>query len=244
MNFKGKIIISALFFTGLGLFYLQACTEKKYIVQSGTIELTGLVLACYCDPCGSGWDPNPEYETRYSVVTGKEAMVSFVAQSGNMCSISTDDSSGYSIFLDSGIYNIIVETGHSYPDTLLNVPIQKDTAINLSIEFAWLVDDTVWINFRYENVIDTIGMSGEIYDLKKLNYLIGGGFQEVFDIREVKTYDFIDDTITYVIYSIPVNPDRYLWEVFERSFKLMQTPDIGFPAGMSIWYAAYICQDN
>jgi len=137
-----------------------------------------------------------------------------------------------------------VETGHSYPDTLLNIPIQKDTAINLSIAYAWLVDDTAWINFRYENVVDTIGKASEVEVIKRLNYLEGGGFQEVFDIREVKTYHFINDTITYVIYSIPVNPDRYLWEVYERSFRLLHTPEQGFPEGMGIGLSWYICQNN
>jgi len=223
-------ILSILF-----LLLFQGCTEKKYIFIENKIELSGEVLAYYC-----------YYETwgrdeRYSVNTGKPAKVSFVSQSGDMCSINTDDSSGYNIFLDSGIYNIIVETGHSYPDTLFDVSVQKDTAINLSISYAWLVDDTAWINFKYENVLDTMGKASEVEVLKKLNYLEGGGFQEIFDIREVKTYSFIDGTFTYVIYSIPVNPDRYLWEVYERSYRLLQTTELGFPAGMGIGLSWYIC---
>lgn len=242
MGFKKRYSIHIVVLTGLVLYYLQACTEKKYIIQDDTIKLSGLILACYCDPCGTGWYPNPEYETRYSVATGKVAKVSFVALSGNMCTVNTDDSSTYSIFLDSGTYKIIVETGHTFPDTFKNVSVTKDSELNLAIAYDWLVGDTIWINFRYENDLDTIGMSAEVNEIKELNYLIGGGIQEVFNIREVKTYNFINDTITYVIYSIPINPDRFLWEVYERSFRLLNTPNQGFPDGMGIGLSWYACQ--
>ncbi len=224
----------------LFLLFFQGCTEKKYILSDNKIELTGEVLAYYC----YGEYRVPSYDKRYSVNTGRPAVVSFVSESGGIQSTTTDDSSSFRMFVDSGMYDVIVETGHTFPDTFPDVLITKDTILEFTIYFNWFNDDTVWVYFVYSSPNDTLGLAVEVEHIKRLNYLIGGDFKEIFESREVIIYDFPFDTSVYVRYGMPVVQGAYVFDVSERSYILLKTPELGFPVGMFVEISFYACLTN
>lgn len=235
MRLKSRKLFGLPILSCLFLLIFQGCTEKKYIFVDNKIELSGEVLAYFCDYETWGRDE------RYSVATGKPAVVSFVSESGIIQSTTTDDSSSFMMFLDSGKFDVIVETGHSFPYTFPDVLISKDSILELAIPYGWYDDDTVWVNFAYSSPNDTLGLAVEVEHIKRLNYLIGGDFIEVFDSRQVVVYDFPMYYQAHVQYAMPVVSGAYVFDVSERSYILMKTPELGFPAGMSCWISTYIC---
>ncbi|MFH2036288.1 MAG: hypothetical protein ABIJ45_07795 [Candidatus Zixiibacteriota bacterium] len=120
----------------------------------------------------------------------------------------TDDSSDFSIELDTGVYRIIYECGHMFPDTFYNFYIFSDTNIDVTLAYMMERHDSLKFAFRYSDASDSLGDSEEYTLLDNLNYFMGFPF----DLENARVERYLSSRYS-VIYHVKVDSNTYAWQV-------------------------------
>ena len=221
------------------VFVITGCSDDGNPVGvSGANHVTGQVMIYLCtlwedDFNNWGWDH------RYTVTTGEKAEVRLVFPNGQSRQILTDDSSAFLYVLDSGTYDIIVQTPHSYPDTFSNVEIATDTTLKLKILFDYLETDHLTFYYRYNSGLDSLGERLERHYLEKIDQSIGNDLRLDLAKRTIDTVYMSD--IYYIKYRIPTTRPRYLWMTYEKARWLLERESCEFPETLKLNYLGYIC---
>lgn len=215
---------------------LSGCSEEKnpIISQKSTANINGSVLAYYC---GIGdIINNIPIDQRYTTQTGYEVPVSFIKPDDNAYYATTDDSSEFSLTVDTGMYTVTLQLAHSYPDTIYNVHINKDTTMELIQKYDFYFSDTIVISFQTDNKPASI--IAEMEDMVLLDSLI-----ENMILPDSARRDTVLDPIRGLVahYYVPLNSNILLWEVLENILLTYSAFSDSFNNDMWFNPGYYIC---
>jgi len=198
-----------------------------------TVQVRGYICYLYNDPYG---------EHRYTVVPGGKARASVYQDGVFIGENYADDSSYIRLALDSGVYDITLETDHSWPFNYRNITIEQDTFIYLDfIQNLWSPD--ILIFFHYDYAGDSLGYDTEWRYIRELT----GDLADMFDAekaeRSVKIYYFSPDTSASITYYVPVAQRHFTWYVYDKLSKLFHENKDNYP-NMSLGVCMYICPNG
>jgi len=234
-----KRFVMIVFIQIILIFITTGCSDDDNPVgAAGGNHVAGQVMVYRCslgeyDFNNLGWDH------RYTVATGEKAEIRFVCADGHSRQTITDDSSAFLLSLDSGVYDIIVATPHSYPDTFYNIEITGDTSLNLKILFDYLETDYLTFYYRYDSGLDSLGERLERHYLGKLNQFTGNELR--LDLAKRSTTMSYMSDIYYVRYRIPTTKFQYLWETYEKARWYLDMESEEFPEALKLEYLGYFC---
>ena len=234
-------LFAALICIGLAAAFVS-CTEKETIVcpqeddLTHMVKVSGQVRAFRCLPYEDDYN-NLGKELRYTVATGERATVKFVRLTGLTFALETDDSSAFSLLLDSGAYTIVVDCPHAYPDTFFNMYFSSDTVLDLRILYDYLDSDSIHFSFNYRFQYDTLGEVEERACLGRLGSYIGGMFEARAAGRKIYYNELIG---WYVYYAAPMVQPYRVWQAYERSERIVGNPAYDFPDFLDVSDLAYI----
>ncbi len=230
----GLVILS---FCGI----LSCSDEEKLVYISDSdvvnVEVSGTVYAYYC-----GWFEGYNGSTRYTVATGEKATIKFLRLGDYSYIFETDDSSDYKMLIDTGTYDIIVEIGHSFPDTAENVYIANDTTIDFEFIYATLIPDTLSLEFYYNPAADSLGEEVETNHLNSLNGRLGN----VLDIENcTRTAHYSQILGSYhVYYYTAFDTSYYFWQVVEAANNILAIYESVYPEELDVHFFAIYCLFN
>jgi hypothetical protein len=209
--------------TALGLIALLvwSCDDGGVIRSGLDYKVTGQVDAWGCW-CGNTWDTG---EHRYTVATGKQALVTFIDEHGNWCGTRTDDSSVYTLTLPAGIYRAIIETAHAVPDTFTSIHIGRDTTATFCTVYDWYSPDTITARFLYSLEADSLGRDSEIVFVE----FAQSQLRDLIDISHAERVEQHFNPPTgpmYVKYRIPIG-DYPMWYV-SRQADIVRSAHLSF----------------
>ena len=213
-----------------------SCSEDDHTVtggMTGDYQLTAQVLGYECS-----WPRNPYGDHRYTVTTGGRARASVYREGVLIGREFADDSSFIRLPLDSGVYDIILESDHTYPDTFRNVTIEQDSFRYFEIIYSFWRPEVCFL-YHYDYIGDSLGYQKEWLYITELT----GELADMFDLkyfeREVNFYGIFDSSL-YVYYWIPVTERYFPWFAFEE---ISEVYDLGRDrfADISISMAFLIC---
>jgi hypothetical protein len=215
---------------------LSGCSEEKnpIISKKSTAYITGSVFAYYC---GIGdIINNIPVDPRYTTQTGYEVPVSFIKPDDSYYHATTDDSSEFSLTVDTGMYTITLQLAHNYPDTIYNVHINKDTTMELILKYDFYFSDTIVISFQTDNKPASI--IAEMEDMVLLDSLI-----ENMILPDSARRDTVLDPIRGLVahYYVPLNSNILLWEVLENILLTYSAFSDSFNNDMWFNPGYYIC---
>ena len=179
------------------------------------IEITGQVFLYRCWSKDDPMNNPPEWDYRYSYRTRETARVSFVDSSSGNATVSICDSSGFSALLDSGLYDIIVETGSGYPDTFFAVPITAPDTLTLDIFADWEPSSRFYATFSYRPASDSLGEVAEREWLQTVAQTLGNDLLDVNSAKRDNVY-ILGDWRADVQYSIRPKDHLDSWRVLTR----------------------------
>jgi len=194
--------------------------SDKVTAPVPTLLFKGEVLAYWCaidDLSGS-------YDRRYSVETGLPAEIDLIDSRNNTRTIQTDDTSGFSVRLDTGTYNVIVRTAYAFPDTFGVRRIVKDTLSPLKIRYDYLWIDTVYVSFVYAGTTDT---ANYILEARRFAFLDQSlpGILNLSPMTRLTFVDAIRDSCA-AQYQIRVMSPYAVWEGIDGINRIVrQNPD-------------------
>lgn len=217
-----------------------SCSDDKNITGSNTGSMSGdflLTAQVRSYICYFYTDPSGEH--RYTVATGGKARASVFRDGVFIGENYADDSSYIRLALDSGVYDITLETDHSWPFNYRNLNIEKDTFIYLDfIQSLWSPE--ILIFFHYDYAGDSLGYDTEWQYIRELT----GELADMFEIekteREVRIYYFLPDTSASITYYVPVAQRYFTWHVYDKLNKLFHENKDNYP-NMSLGVCMYIC---
>ncbi|GEM_PF-3031314 len=227
-------ILGLVLFAGLVLF---SCTEKNIYnsCPNHSVCVSGEVLAWFCG-VRDGYNPTPE--PRYTVATGKKAIVRFVSIGGSTFAIETDDSSSFETWIERGVYNVVIEIGHAHPFTLQHVQIAGDTALELNTLYEYYTSDTVDFCFFYPDAGDSLGKEAELAHILPLRRELW----RLIDFTRAQREVYVSPYTHYadVRYRIPLEPGCQAWEAYEQA-ELVKSWLGGFPESFYVSLDFCIC---
>lgn len=232
MKFLFLILIASLIFL--------ACDDKKPFNQIDTVFVSGAVLADY-----HFQDHNPPLNSiYYSQQTGRKAYVAFTDSLDVEYGLLTNSQSQYNLNLRPGVYNIKVETDHSYPRYFEDVSITGDTTIKLETKYDFYIIDSVIIDFYYGNDLTSIGPifteDAEIEYLEELNELVGNRLQ-LNDYLRVDSDTMITmNGAVYHQYRIPLVEGVRTYDAYSRVQMVIRSGLHEFPSQMKLSYQTYL----
>ena len=232
-----RVLISIFSISVIVILLFSGCTDDSNPVNSknSTANLSGVVMAYFC---GVGdVINNTSVNPRYTAQTGYVVPVSFIKSDGFTYDVTTDDSSEFSLTVDTGIYKIAIQLAHNYPDTFYNVHIDKDTALDLNLVYDFYFSDTIVISFQTENTPEDIIAERE--DIVLLNSLISDMIKPDAARRDTI---FVPTKGIVAHYYVPLSSNSLLWEVYENAYLTygantdLFSNEMGFNPGYYICY--------
>lgn len=214
--------------------------DKPTSPASDKVRVTGTISSW---TCRSVEYPSPSADFRYAVDGQAAAKVAFVDSLGHHDSCLTDDSSKYVIYVRPGTYDIILETGHSFPDTLTGVAVTHDTAVNLSFRIGWLDADSIQFGILFDPPSDSIGEASERAYLMFLNDRVGNMLEIDSATRRSNIYDY-GPPVMYVSYNLTINSNYRMWEVLMACYPVLEEYQSFFPEYVDLYPRVFICMDG
>lgn len=198
---------------------LPNCSDDKSTSPKSTpdnrIEITGQVYLYRCWSKDDVQNNPPGRDYRYSYRTGETARVSFVDTTSGSATVSICDSTGFTVRLDSGLYDIIVETGSSYPDTLFAVPVTAPDTLSLDIFADWEPSSRFYAHFSYHPPADSLGEAAEREWLQTVAQTLGDNLLDVKSAVRDEVF-IIGDWSASVQYMIRPTDHLSTWKVVAR----------------------------
>jgi hypothetical protein len=229
-------ILTTLIIAGLLIFAGLACFNDAGVnpgPRDGNALVTGQVRATWYI-FGGGPQTDlvfPGDMTGYNQLTGYDATVIFTHSDGTITSVLTDDSSNYGLELDTGHYTMTVETWHSWPRTIGEIEVRRDSLIDAELWLDYFSPDTLVCFFDYESKEDSLGEETERYHMNTLALFTGSKI-----LPDQARREFWDNELdwAWAVYYVPVATGNRVWEVCDECWR-----DIGrypglFPTEMSV----------
>ncbi len=206
--------------------------------------LAAIAISCSSNPgVYSGSDPgkaivggsvNAHYGfgfDGYTEMTGRVATISFYGDQGNQYTLVNDDNSNYALELDTGLYTVTVDSWHTWPQTWFEVPIRRDTSINLELFLDYQDPDSIRCTFAYNVDSDTLGQEQEMHYVTRLAIYTGQIIQPEGARRQ---YFGTPGYPAWTIYTVPVRTGMRVWSVVDRSNQAMRLGGSAFPDYMHV----------
>ncbi len=166
-----RISFSIVALIGVLALILWSCDDNGGFKWQSQATVAGYIIASPCG-CGYSWGPPPQPYTPY---TGRYAKITFYNDRGNYWGGQTDDSSLYGLKIPEGTYRAIIETPHSWPDTIANIVVNRDTVVDFCLKLDWQSPDTISARFTYLGPPDSLGRDtdslGRDSELVLVNFL-------------------------------------------------------------------------
>lgn len=212
------LFVTAIFLIGL------ACDESNLLVTSDApVRVSGIVEARQC----VSFTPIEPYAIEYQ----HYATLRFVRSDGTIFSIRTDDSSMFAVSVDTGTYSVILESGHTFPDTLRDIRLVRDTVLDFLLTIDYLSADTINLQFSYSITGDSLGRAAELQFLSILNVRLGDALQLDGANRVVTELSIIGRVV--VNYRTPVREGLQIWSVSQSIRYLTDNGIVTEPAKFS-----------
>lgn len=180
--------------------------------DANSVEINGLVESIVC------FDLNLPIDSQvspYAISFKQSASLRFIKNNGTSFSFTTNDSSLFTASIDTGIYSIVIESGHTFPDTLPNIRLVNDTIMDILIQIDYLSSDSINLYFSYDKFSDTLGQESELQFLESLN----GQLNNALILTDMKRKDYPWPAINY---RVSIRDGIPVWAVSEAIRKLME----------------------
>ncbi len=214
----------------------SGCNKSDKVTDpEPTVLLRGEVLAYWC----AIDDPNGSYDRRYSAETGLPASIDLIDSQDQIRTIQTNDTSAFSVRLDTGSYQIIVRTAYAYPDTLGVTHLTGDTLMQLKILYDYLWVDTIYVAFVYAGTSDT---SNYIRETQRFAFLDQSlpGMLNLSPMTRVTYVDAVRDSCA-ARYTLRVKSPFAVWEAIDGiNGVVRQNPD-SFLCRVDVHPMLYLC---
>lgn len=229
-----KFIVSLI----LILMMFVSCGTDKITREDGMAYVSGYVFAEY--PGGLDVELN---SSLYSLNSKRPARVSFFHEYNEILySAETDAISEFKLNIEPGLYNIMVETPHSFARFYSDVNIVSDTFLSLDVRYDFVVIDSLVIAFYYYNNLYepavTFTEEYERIQLNALNSNIGNILEPGKSLR-LTDDDFITDQV-FTIYKIPLVKGAFTYDAYSRAQMVLRSGLYNFPLQMMIGNQTYL----
>jgi hypothetical protein len=141
------------------------------------------------------------------------------------------------VLIDTGTYEVILETAHALPDTLHDVFIGNDTLIDFIFYYQFLNPDTINLEFFYKPISDSLGPLEELTLINKLNGRMGCVIGIDRAIRSA--YSRHNRNVYHVTYRAPIDSNYYSWQVLLTANSIVAAYEYCFPEELDV-HADYV----
>ena len=215
---------------------VSGCNRSEKVTEPvPTVQLSGKLLAYWC----AIDDPNGTYDRRYSVETGLAASIDLIDSRNRTRTIETDDTSGFSVRLDTGSYNIVVRTAYAFPDSFGPTRIGRDTLVPFKINYDYLWVDTIYVSFVYAGTTDTANYILEARRFAFLDQSLPG----ILNLSPMTRLTFVDvprDSCA-AQYQIRVKAPYAVWEGIDGINRIVRQHPDSFLCRVSVHPELYGC---
>ena len=185
-----------------------------------TALFSGHVLAYWC----AIDDPRGSYDRRYTVETGLPAAIDLIDNQNRTETIFTNDTSWFSVRIDTGSYLIVVRTAYAFPDTFGVRRLVRDTLTALKTLYDYLWVDTIYLSFVYAGTTDTANNVREAQQFTFLNQSLPG-MLNLSPMTRVTFVDTIRDSCA-ARYQLRVKAPYAVWQGIDGINRIVrQSPD-------------------
>jgi hypothetical protein len=199
-----KTIAGTLAMAAFLLAVILSCSEDRGVnIVANTVTVSGKAYGWICDE-----------RVLYSRRFGQSATVKFV-RVDNCCTTmqQTDSASTYSLAVERGDYSAVVETRHGYPDTVYNIHVDRDTAIDFNLNIDYMDADTVMVYYRYPNPTESLGYAAERQYIYWFDGWTGYMLRPEGARREIN----VNPDRLMILYHVPMKPTFAPWQVWEEA---------------------------
>lgn len=202
--------------------------------------VAGQVYLFSCYGRGDVYNNLPGNEYRCAVRANFPARVTFVDTASGMSFTASCDSNGYTTRLDSGVYNAIVESSCSFPDTVFALSVTSDDTLDFDLTAGWIPGGYLRASIGYHPKTDSLGGERERELLDSLVTLIADGILDASHAQWDGEYESY--TSRWVYYSIPVFDTMETWKAVQQAFSTDATQDSVFaPHTCQLYPAVMAC---
>lgn len=241
-------LFSALSLASLLLIGTSGCDSKKP-VKSDPAPVPEFAIGgqIYLYRCYGKNDTNnnpPGLDYRCTTISGHSGRVTFVDTLTGANTAVICDSNGFIVRLDSAVYNVILESASSHPDTLFGLSISSDTLLSLDLDADWIPGGVIEATINYNPATDSLGESRERELLDSLVNLIAYGTLDIAAAqRRIISIEGLEPNL-WIRYRLPVIDPLETWKVVEQVYSTRPQQDSVFaPYSCDIYPAATICMD-
>lgn len=202
--------------------------------------VAGQIYLFNCYGRGDVFNNPPGQDYRCAVRADYPARVTFVDTASGMSFTASCDSNGYSTRLDSGIYNAIVESSCSFPDTVFGLSVASDDTLDFDLTAGWIPGGYLRASIGYHPKTDSLGGERERELLDSLVSLIADGILDASHAQWDGDYESY--TSRWVFYTIPVFDTMEAWKAVQQAFSTDATQDSVFaPHTCQLYPPVMIC---
>ncbi len=211
---------------------LGSCDDSGGFNWQAQAKVAGAIDASPCG-CSYAWGPLPQ---PYTPSTGRYASITFENDRGYSWGGRTDDSSLYGLKMPTGTYRAIIESPHSWPDTITDIHVGRDTSIDFCFRIAWQSPDTISARFTYLGPPDSLGRDtdslGRDSELVFIN-ILQEHLRDLIDSRHAERVvrNLSGGTLKgpcEVLYRMPIG-DYPMWYVYQQAVMLLAEHQALFP---------------
>lgn len=200
-----------------------------------TVLFSGHVLAYWC----AIDDPRGSYDRRYTVETGLPAAIDLIDNQNRTETIFTNDTSWFSMRIDTGSYLIVVRTAYAFPDTFGVKRLVRDTLTALKTLYDYLWVDTIYLSFIYPGTADTANTVQETHEITFLNQSLPG-MLNLSSMTRVTFVDTIRDSCA-ARYQLRVKAPYAVWEGINGIYRIVRQYPDSFSARINVRPELYGC---
>ncbi len=186
----------------------------------------------------------PGVDFRCTTISGHRGRLTFVDTLTGVHTAVICDSNGFIVRLDSAVYDVIVESASSHPDTLFGLSIISDTLLSFEMVADWIPGGVIEATIGYNPATDSLGESRERQLLDSLFDLIAFGACDIASAqRRIISIEGLEPNL-WVRYRLPVIDPFETWRVVGLVYSTRSVQDSVFaPYRCDIYPVANLCMD-
>lgn len=241
-------LLTAFAFATLFLVLMSGCDSEKP-VKSDPPPVPEFAVAgqIYLFRCYGRSDTNnnpPGLDFRCTTVSGHPGRLTFVDTLTGETTAVVCYSNGFIVRLDSAVYDVIVESASSHPDTLFGVSVISDTLLSFDMDADYIPGGVIEATILYNPATDSLGESRERQLLDSLFDLIAFGACDVASAqRRIISIEGLEPNL-WVRYRLPVIDPFETWRVVGQVYSTRSVQDSVFaPYSCDIYPVANLCMD-
>jgi hypothetical protein len=154
------------------------------------------------------------------------------------------DTNGFVAQLDSAVYNIILESASSYPDTLFGMSISSDTMLSFDLDASWIPGGIIEATIGYNPATDSMGEMRERELLDSLVDMIAFGALDIATAqRRIIEIEGLEPNL-WIRYTLSIIDPLETWSVVKRVYSTRPVQDSVFtPYSCEMYPPAILCMD-